>query len=59
MQTFRCDEVSEPGQPSVRIDPTIHGLAACLKALETEALLLGRQMAASLIGSARLALIDP
>jgi hypothetical protein len=59
MQTFRCDEVPEPGQPSVRVDPTFHGLVACLEALETEALLLGQKMTATLIGSARLALIDP
>ena len=58
VQTFRYGEVSEAERPSVHIDPTIHGLAACLDVLEAEALLLGQKLTATLIGSARLSLID-
>ena len=48
----------EPMQPPIQTDPTIHALANCLEELETEAMLLGRNLTALLIGSARLALHD-
>jgi hypothetical protein len=39
--------------------PTVLGLAACLESLEIDAALLGKTLVATLIGSARLALLDP
>jgi hypothetical protein len=44
---------------AAEIEPTIFGLAACLESLELEATRLGQELTANLIGSARLALIDP
>ena len=38
--------------------PSVLALAACLESLEIDALALGRNLAATLIGSARLALLD-
>jgi len=54
--TFRneCQSVD-----AEEIEPTIFGLAACLESLELEATRLGQELTANLIGSARLALIDP
>jgi hypothetical protein len=53
---FRTDHQSAD---AAAIEPTIFGLAACLESLELEATRLGQNLTANLIGSARLALIDP
>jgi hypothetical protein len=56
---FRYDDVPELGRAFVDLEPTIPGLAACLDVLQIEAMTLGNPLAATLIGSARLALLDP
>ena len=40
------------------MSPPVIGLIACLESLEIDALALGSALAATLIGSARLALLD-
>jgi hypothetical protein len=56
--TIAYDDVPEFNRPTDSL-PTALGLAACLESLEIDAALLGKKLVATLIGSARLALLDP
>ena len=55
--TIAYDDMPGLNRPSDSL-PTALGLAACLKLLEIDAALLGKKLVATLIGSARLALLD-
>lgn len=55
--TFTYDDLPELYRASDSV-PTTLGLAACLESLEIDAAMLGKILVATLIGAARLALLD-